>query len=72
MAREVTTGPRPLTPTNYATAVKVALVFTLVVQAEGAQRVRDNQTYRSDGFRGRASAGSFRGGGFRGAGFGQR
>ena len=41
-------------------------------RTEGAQRLRDNRTYRSRDFGGRASAGSFRGGGFggfRGGGF---
>ena len=39
-------------------------------RSEGAQRLRDNQTYRSTGFGDRSRAGSFRsGGGFRGGGF---
>ena len=42
-------------------------------RGEGAQRVRDNQTYRAGGFGGRSHAGSFRGGGgFRGGGFRRR
>jgi hypothetical protein len=40
-----------------------------MARTEGAQRVRENQTYRAGGFGDRSRAGSFRGGGFRGGGF---